>query len=126
MLFQNPVTVVMTPETVFLLGATILRYFRMTACNENHALKIKIIPLISTYVCLYPSAFLSRFSIQIKNYKGNLILKPTEKNGLTHSSEVLVFHIRSLSKNRLMKKLGTITPDELNKIKQGLNDILKY
>ncbi len=63
---------------------------------------------------------------KIKNYKGNLILKPTEKNGLTQSSEVLVFHIRSLSKNRLMKKLGTITPDELNKIKQGLNDILKY
>ncbi len=63
---------------------------------------------------------------KIKNYKGNLLLKPTEENGLTRPSEVLVFHIRSLSKNRLVKKVGRITQNQLNEIKQGLDDILKY
>ena len=63
---------------------------------------------------------------KIKNYKGNLVLQPDGQNGLSEPSEVLVFHIRSLSKNRLVKKLGTITQNQLNEIRQGLQDILKY
>ena len=63
---------------------------------------------------------------KIKHYKGNLVLQPSEQNGLAQPSEILVFHIRSLSKNRLVKKLGTITQNQLNEIKQGLDDILKY
>ena len=63
---------------------------------------------------------------KIKNYKGNLVLQPDGQNGLSEPSEVLVFHIRSLSKSRLVKKLGTITQNQLNEIRQGLQDILKY
>ena len=63
---------------------------------------------------------------KIKNYKGNIVLQPDGQNGLPEPSEVLVFHIRSLSKSRLVKKLGTITQNQLNEIKQGLQDILKY
>ncbi len=63
---------------------------------------------------------------KIKNYKGNLVLQPDRQNGLSEPSEVLVFHIRSLSKSRLVKKLGTITQSQLNEIRQGLQDILKY
>ena len=63
---------------------------------------------------------------KIKNYKGNLVLQPDRQNGLSEPSEVLVFHIRSLSKSRLVKKLGTITQNQLNEIRQGLQDILKY
>ena len=63
---------------------------------------------------------------KIKRYKGNLVLQPSKQNGLAQPSEILVFHIRSLSKNRLVKKLGTITQNQLNEIKQGLDDILKY
>lgn len=63
---------------------------------------------------------------KIKNYKGNLVLSPNKTNGLTEKSEVLIFHIRSLSKDRLEKKLGTITAEALSILKEGLIDILHY
>lgn len=63
---------------------------------------------------------------KIKNYKGNIILKPTEQNGLDNNSEILVFHVRSVSKNRLVKKIGKIADKELELLKLGLNEILKY
>ena len=56
---------------------------------------------------------------KIKNYKGNVILKPDKTNGLKKNSEILVFHIRSISKNRLVEKIGEITPEELEKLKVG-------
>ena len=63
---------------------------------------------------------------KIKNYKGNVILKPAKSNGLEKTSEILVFHIRSVSKERFKNKLGTISKEELQKIKKTLNDLLKY
>lgn len=63
---------------------------------------------------------------KIKNYKGNVVLSPDKENGLTKKSEIMIFHIRSISKDRLIKKIGTITVDELNHLKQGLDDILRY
>ncbi|MBN2175663.1 MAG: type II toxin-antitoxin system PemK/MazF family toxin [Bacteroidales bacterium] len=63
---------------------------------------------------------------KIKNYKGNLILEPDQINGLSDKSEVLTFHIRSISKERLTKKVGTITEEQLGIIKLTLNDILRY
>lgn len=62
----------------------------------------------------------------IKNYKGNLILEPNKTNGLKKISEVLIFHIRSVSKNRLDKKLGSIPEKDINFIKATLDDILRY
>ena len=62
----------------------------------------------------------------IKNYKGNLIINPSESNGLKKKSKVLTFHIRSVSKNRLDKKIGTISEKDINYIKTTLNDILRY
>jgi mRNA interferase MazF len=63
---------------------------------------------------------------QIKNYKGNVVLQPTSKNKLDKPSEILTFHIRSCSKDRLSKKLGVISKQELNEIVTGLNDLLRY
>lgn len=63
---------------------------------------------------------------KIKNYKGNLILEPSEQNGLQDKSEVMTFHIRSISKERLVRKTGSISEGELAGIKQGLDDILRY
>ncbi len=63
---------------------------------------------------------------KIKKYKGNPILHPTRSNGLKNESEVLVFHIRSISKNRLVKKLGKIERSELDLSVKTLNDILRY
>ncbi len=63
---------------------------------------------------------------KIKNYKGNVILKPTKENGLKKKSEIMIFHVRSISKDRLIEKIGNITVDELNHLKHGLDDILRY
>jgi len=63
---------------------------------------------------------------KIKNYKGNIVLDPNEKNGLMSTSEILTFHVRSLSKDRLVKKIGKISSQELALVKKGLDDILRY
>lgn len=63
---------------------------------------------------------------KIKKYKGNPILHPTRSNGLKNESELLVFHIRSISKNRLVKKLGKIESGELDLAVKTLNEILRY
>jgi mRNA interferase MazF len=63
---------------------------------------------------------------KIKNYKGNPILTPNKTNGLKTESEMLVFHIRSVSKDRLVKRIGSIEKEQLNRTIKTLNDILKY
>lgn len=63
---------------------------------------------------------------KIKNYKGNVILEPGNQNGLKKLSEILIFHVRSVSKNRLVKKIGRISNNELKLLKTGLDEILRY
>lgn len=63
---------------------------------------------------------------KIKNYKGNLVLVPSKTNGLVSQSEILVFHVRSVSKDRLVKKIGAISTEELKQLINGLNEILRY
>lgn len=62
----------------------------------------------------------------VKDYKGNVVLQPNEANGLGKPSEILTFHIRSVSKQRLRRKLGSISNEQLNAVKNGLDDILRY
>lgn len=62
----------------------------------------------------------------VRNYEGNPVLVPSKENGLLKTSEIMVFHIRSLSKDRFKRKIGVISSAELQKIKNTLNDILKY
>jgi mRNA-degrading endonuclease toxin of MazEF toxin-antitoxin module len=39
---------------------------------------------------------------------------------------VLTFHVRSLAKERLVEKLGEITAEQLEQIKQGPVEVLRY
>lgn len=63
---------------------------------------------------------------KIKNYKGNVVLEPGDENGLNKTSEILTFHIRSVSKERFSRKLGNITAKELQQIIKTLGDLLRY
>ena len=63
---------------------------------------------------------------KIKNYKGNVVLQPDANNNLTQVSEVLTFHIRSVAKERLEKKIGKLTEEQIHLLKQFLNEILTY
>ena len=79
--------------------------------------------VMNTYL---PVVITCPLTSKIKEYKGNVILDPDKKNGLNQRSEVMVFHIRSISKTRLFKKAGNITKSQLKEIKQGLGDLLRY
>ena len=60
---------------------------------------------------------------KVKNYQGNPILEPSLKNGLRLQYELMVFHIRSISKNRLIEKIGEISNEELKMALATLKDI---
>jgi mRNA interferase MazF len=63
---------------------------------------------------------------KIKNYKGNIVLQPDALNQLTKTSEVLTFHVRSVAKERLEKKIGGVSDVQITLLKKYLNEILTY
>jgi mRNA interferase MazF len=63
---------------------------------------------------------------KVKSYKGNPILTPSKTNGLKEMSEMLIFHVRSVSKDRLVQKLGAVETEQLTLAIKTLNDILRY
>lgn len=79
--------------------------------------------LLNNYL---PVVITAPLTTKIKKYKGNPIIKPSSASGLKNESESMIFHIRSISKDRLVKKLGTIRNEELELAIKTLNDLLKY
>lgn len=63
---------------------------------------------------------------KIKHYKGDVVLEPTKENGLSTTSEILTHHIRSISKDRLSKRMGVIEEKDVQLLKKYLNEILTY
>ncbi len=62
----------------------------------------------------------------LKNYETCVVIKKSPENGLSSDSEIISFQIRTLSKQRLIKKLGKITKFQLDQVIAGINDVLKY
>lgn len=60
---------------------------------------------------------------QIKNYQGNPIIQPSSSNGLKLESELMIFHVRSISKDRLIEKVGNISDQELRQALETLQDL---
>lgn len=63
---------------------------------------------------------------KLKRYAGNPVLEPSTINGLLVESEVMVLHIRSLSKGRLKKQIGKAEPWVIPMVKETLNDMLNF
>lgn len=63
---------------------------------------------------------------QVKRFKGNPILAPTITNGLKQESEMLMFHIRSISKQRLTRKIGSIERHQIDHSIRSIHEILTY
>ena len=101
-------------------------YLNPTKASEQSGRRPAVIisgNMLNTYLQV---VIVCPLTTSIKNYKGNLILKPNENNGLEKISEVLTFHVCSVSKTRLDKKIGKIPLKEVEIIKKTLNDILKF
>lgn len=63
---------------------------------------------------------------KVKGYKGNPILNPDDSNQLKEKSEILVFHIRSVSKFRLIERIGKVSKDEIKTMQNTVSEILRY
>ena len=63
---------------------------------------------------------------KVKNYAGCLILENDDLNGLEQDSEVITFQVRTVSHGRLIRKIGSITTKQVDQIKNGLGEILRY
>ena len=53
-------------------------------------------------------------------------LKPTPNNGLSKESAADAFQVKSLSLNRFRRKLGNVTPDELDDIAAAIAICVGY
>ncbi len=63
---------------------------------------------------------------KVKNYEACVLLRKSTLNNLNQDSEVLSFHVRTVSKDRFIKKIGEITDQQLEEVLIGLVDVLKY
>jgi mRNA interferase MazF len=61
---------------------------------------------------------------KIKNYQGNPILQSNPTNNLKATSEMMIFHIRSIAKGRLIEKIGEISKAEVKQALETLKDLM--
>lgn len=72
----------------------------------------------------YSVVIVCPLSSSIKNFENCVIIKKNEINGLNVDSEIISFQVRTVSKSRLLKKLGKINNEQLKDTLIGLNNIL--
>ena|SRR3989338_64045 len=65
-------------------------------------------------------------SSKIKNYAVCVKLEKNKTNNLTENSEIITFQIRTIAKERMIKKIGEITEEQLKEIFYSLNEVLYY
>lgn len=53
-------------------------------------------------------------------------ISPNENNGLTKDSAADTFQIRSVSTSRLIRKMGEITQDEMDRIVNAIGLVIEY
>jgi mRNA interferase MazF len=73
-----------------------------------------------------PLVFAAPLTTRVKRYKGNPVILPETENGLAEASELLVFHFRSMSRERLVKKIGSVRPRLVAEAIKTLNDLLRF
>lgn len=71
-------------------------------------------------------AIVCPLTTKIKKFAGNIVLLPDELNGLTSSSEILVFQVRTISKKRLVKRIGHISSEIHKKVIESFIKICTY
>ena len=63
---------------------------------------------------------------KIKNYAGCLVVTADTENGLPQDSEVITFQVRSLAHERLSRKIGSLSKEQVGQIRSGLMEVLTY
>ena len=63
---------------------------------------------------------------RIKNYFSCVALKKDKINNLECDSEIVTFQIRTISAERLVKRIGNVEVSQLQRVFDGLNMVLRY
>ena len=94
--------------------------------SEQSSIRPVVIISGETMNQIYSVVIMCPLTSKVKSYKGCPVLTPDKNNNLTSLSQVITFQVRTISKARLIKKIGIISDDALNDIKKGLDIFLNY
>ena len=61
---------------------------------------------------------------KIRKFEGNVILTPNKTNNLKSQSEILIGQTRSLTQERIGRKIGSISTSQLESVFEGIDLIL--
>ena len=53
-------------------------------------------------------------------------INPSNQNGLKKKSSIDCFQVRSVSKDRLIKRIGHITPSQILQVQEGIIKVIGY
>lgn len=74
----------------------------------------------------YPVIIICPLTSKIKHFETGVVIHKNKENGLAVDSEVLTFHIRTISKQQLIKKIGSVSDGDMNLIILRINDNFNY
>lgn len=60
----------------------------------------------------------SRFAFSIR-------VEPSEENGLTQTSVIMIFQMRAIDKNRVIRKIGKLSDEDMQKVDAEIWRMLK-
>ncbi len=94
--------------------------------HEQQGVRPAIVVQTSENVDRLPTVLIVPFTTQIKavNFPFTFVVEPDSTNNLISTSVALVFQLRAIDKKRLKNKVGSLTPDYLQILKQNLENIL--
>jgi mRNA interferase MazF len=95
--------------------------------HEQQGIRPAIIVQTSESIEKVPTVLVIPFTTQSKaaNFPFTFIVEPDSTNKLISTSVALVFQLRAIDKKRLKSKLGNLSSDDIQTLKQHLENILK-
>ncbi|MCX5817685.1 MAG: type II toxin-antitoxin system PemK/MazF family toxin [Proteobacteria bacterium] len=95
--------------------------------HEQQGFRPAIIVQTSENIDKIPTVLIIPFTTQIKaaNFPFTFVIDPDSTNNLSSKSVALVFQLRAIDKKRLKNKLGKLSANDFQILKQCLHGILK-
>ena len=95
--------------------------------HEQQGVRPAIIAQTSENIEKVSTVLVVPFTTQIKaaNFPFTFFIEPDSKNNLTSKSVALVFQLRAIDKKRLKSRIGNLSLNDVQTLKQYLKKILK-
>lgn len=96
--------------------------------HEQQGLRPAIIVQNSESIDRVPTILVVPLTTQVKatNFPFTFGVEPDSNNNLNSTSVVLVFQLRAIDKKRLKNKLGSLSSNDMQILKQNLENILRF